>query len=147
MNSERFVYCEYCDDIRQEMFDKISMMGVYRGGLTLLAPLPAVLPKLFVSTHIHTPKNKLFSTVEITLKLNDRVLQDLKIPPEQVKIGQEQAIKDPEAKSVFLQVILGLIPLEITEPGKLRVHAIIDGESFEGNALVITAPQLSEQVR
>jgi hypothetical protein len=36
----------FCDDIREELHGKLSIIGVYRSGMIFWSPLPALLPKL-----------------------------------------------------------------------------------------------------
>ena len=36
----------FCDDIRQEVFGKISLMGIYGSDLKIFSSLPSILPKL-----------------------------------------------------------------------------------------------------
>ncbi len=49
--NQHSVHTMWCDDIRQELGNKPSFMGVYTGGI-VLAALPAVLPRLGLWTTV-----------------------------------------------------------------------------------------------
>jgi len=44
-----FGYTVFCDDIRNEIGGKTTLVGVYAGDLVLQSPLPASIPRLGVS--------------------------------------------------------------------------------------------------
>ena len=46
MNAPRVAYCLFCDDIRQEVGGKTSLIGIYHGDITFNAPKPVAYPKL-----------------------------------------------------------------------------------------------------
>ena len=52
--TERYVHALWCDDIRHELGNKPSFMGVYTGGL-VVSKLPIVLPRLCVFAWVVAP--------------------------------------------------------------------------------------------
>ena len=49
----RYVHATYCDDIRQEVGGKLTLVGVYNGSL-LVPSFPVVLPKLCLALQVVT---------------------------------------------------------------------------------------------
>lgn len=68
-NADRFVTAIFCDDIRQEVGEKVSLMGCYQGEL-LVEAMPAMLAKLCVFLTVSTPIGRPIK------KLSIRVMQD-----------------------------------------------------------------------
>lgn len=65
----RYVHTIWCDDIRQEVGNKPSFMGVYTAGI-FLQSLPVVLPRLAAYVWVTTPIDRRFQ------KLNIRGVRD-----------------------------------------------------------------------
>ena len=53
-NVDRFVHTIFCDDLRQEVGNKVSFMGCYQGEL-FVPFVPLLLPKLCVYVTVSTP--------------------------------------------------------------------------------------------
>ena len=68
--NERYVHAIWCDDIRQEVGNKPSFMGVYTGGI-LVQTLPIVLPRLAVYIWANTPIERPFQKIRIRIERND----------------------------------------------------------------------------
>ena len=66
----RWVNVVWCDDIRQEIGNKPSLMGVYTGGLAVPA-LPATLPRLAAWINVHTPTSRPFQRLTVRIRRND----------------------------------------------------------------------------
>ena len=60
----RYLEVIYCDDVRQEVGNKQSLIGVYPGDLYLEA-LPAVLPKLCMVATLVIPAAECFESLRI----------------------------------------------------------------------------------
>ena len=70
MNAEAYCYVIWCDDVRQELGNKPSFMGVYTGGL-VLPGLPAVLPRLTAWVVLSMPLGRPWAAVSISLARDD----------------------------------------------------------------------------
>ena len=138
MPTERYVFCEYCDDIRQEMFGKLSLIGVYQNTMNIIGVLPIIVPKFFISAHIVTPKDKPFLNAKIDLKVNDTIIESITPSSETLMEGQNDALRNPDVRLLSLRVVIALQPFEVTQSGRLRVQITADGEEFESNGLIIT---------
>lgn len=68
--SSRYVHAIWCDDIRQEIGNKPSFMGVYVGGMTV-GSLPVMLPRLAVYLWINTPLDKPLKKISFRIMRDD----------------------------------------------------------------------------
>lgn len=73
----------YCDDIRQEVGNKNSYMGVYAGDLFVEA-FPVTLPKFCIQANVYMPAAKPAEQLRLRVMQEDRCLIDtgfLEAPP------------------------------------------------------------------
>jgi hypothetical protein len=110
----QFEYAIICDDIRHEMGDKFSLMGVY-GSHMGVAQLPFVLPKLSVAiAYRHVQGGDTFAIA----------LQD---PSDQI-VGEPIMNEVPkEVKGLTRFMIFGVFPpMHITQAGLYKVVIMIN---------------------
>ena len=102
-----------CDDVREEINNKFSLMGIY-GKDIVFGKIPAVLPKLFLVILLEEIIQP-FSEIHVTLRLP-------KIEPQVFKYKAPPKIK-PEMN---LNVILMITPFRVEEAGNARFELRID---------------------
>lgn len=137
MSAERHIFSLFADDIRHEINGKVSLIGMYQGGMNIAGKLPVSIPKLVISTYINTPVDQPFQEISIDLMLNDQVLQNLTPPPQAVQDMQDSIPQYSDTRMISMLMVLVLQPLNVTEEGRLFVRATLDGKTLEGNALRI----------
>ena len=132
MPEARFVFAQFCDDVRHEIGNKFSLMGCYAGEL-IVDKLPTVLPKLCTQINVLTPTDRPFSRLLIRATLNSELLAELEYPEDQL------VVKNPMSESRWLGVmaIMAFGPLAISEPCKLSIEAETEEGILLGNALSI----------
>lgn len=135
MSAERYIFCLFADDIRQEVNGKVSLIGMYQGGMNIVGPLPVALPKLVITAYINTPVDQPFQEVSVDLMLNDQVLQNVTPPVQSIKDLQNSAPQYSDSRMISMLMVLVLQPFNVTEEGRLYVKASLDGKVLEGNAL------------
>lgn len=81
MPETRYVTVQFCDDIRQEVGNKYSLVGCY-GPSMLLSAVPVVLSKLCAFVRIYTPVNRPFAKLSIRVLRGDQLLTEMEIPQE-----------------------------------------------------------------
>lgn len=138
MSEHRSVFAIYCDDIRQEVGNKLSFMGCYNGHL-ILSQLPIVLPQLCVQVTVITPMTRPFQKLTIKLYKDDQVLAT-HIFPDTDLVGQANLINSSmpiEQQAIFFKSNFVLSPFAIDTPGVLRVRAENEGEELKGPGLII----------
>ena len=138
----RFAYSIFCDDIRHEVNNKSSYIGII-GNLMYIPTLPAVLPKLCVSVSANTPHDQPFESLKIKGTLGETVLFDVDLDEEQLKQMHNQAVNQiDDAKGLAMQALFVMSPLHIQEPGKIKISVIADGVDLECNGMQISlAPE------
>ena len=78
-NADRYLTVTFCDDIRHEVGNKMSLIGCYQGEL-MVETAPTALPKLCALIAATTPTNKPFKTLTIRVMKDDAELARLEIP-------------------------------------------------------------------
>jgi hypothetical protein len=132
---ERFVHTLWCDDIRQEVGNKPSFMGVYTGGLVVQS-LPVKLPRLCVWTWVVSPIDQPVGKLTLSVMRDDgQVLASLEHDSSAMEFPAV-----PEATRQQLMFGLALGPISIDENLRyLKVVASIEGEEWQGPKLHVTA--------
>ncbi|MBK6007625.1 hypothetical protein JJB11_16115 [Ramlibacter ginsenosidimutans] len=142
----RTAFSLFCDDLRQEVGGKQTLVGVYSGAQVEInqAP-PLILPRMCVVTHIFTPLTSPFKRLAIDARWNGAVLQ--RVEPEVNWLAEIQKMKGPpDAKVWNVQAALVLQPFAVSEAGVLRMYVTMDNEEFESNGLNFHFNLPSQQV-
>ncbi len=130
MIKSRFVIATFCDDVRQEVGNKVSLIGCYGSDL-IVEGFPAVLPKLFIYVQAVTPLDTMFSNLKLRTDLNGDTIAELNVPCDLLNKPRD------EAKNFKALAIMSFSPLVITEPSTLKVIAETEDGDFYGGSLWI----------
>jgi hypothetical protein len=133
-----YAFVVWCDDIRQEVGNKPSFMGVYTGALVVPA-LPAVLPKLCIWATLVVPASMVLDEVSLVIK-QDGQAQLLQIPPFTPEAAADLPNGVPTV-SQHLMFFMTLAPLPLPA-GCLYLEAtvIVNGVGLPPQKLHIQAP-------
>lgn len=138
----RFAYAIFCDDIRNEVNGKISLMGIF-GNLMYLPEFPAVLPKLCAVLTASTPANRPFQSVSFKGTMDENVVFEMALDSNQMEQMRQQSsglIEDPKGFEAKAMVVLS--PLHLAAPTKIKISIVADGEEIECGGLQISkAPE------
>lgn len=131
----------YCDDIRQEIGGKLSLMGVYNG-VMYVQQFPVTLPKFWVVATFVTSKDEAPKSLKFRVFKNNEPLADLDATPEhlqQLAAAREPVVPMPDgSRSVIsTQTQVCFTPLLLDAPCVLRVAAITDKDEVRGLGLQI----------
>lgn len=128
----RTIESVWCDDIRNEMSGKISLMGVYQS--ELIVPVEVTIPKLCCYIMLKSPIDEKISSVVIRLMKNDSeelVRANIDEVPD---IPQDM----PDAKFYHISAAMIIAPFQIDKSTQcLRAVAEIDGQEISGAGLNI----------
>ena len=118
----------FCDDIRQEVGNKLSLMGVYFGDLYFPTPFPNSLPKLCASISYMERPGESTEPVKIIL-LGPTSDEDGPLFENDLPMDEVRAIKmptDPEADDpfCFAQINISIASLLIKKEGRITVWAV-----------------------
>jgi hypothetical protein len=137
----------YCDDIRNEVGGKVSLMGVYSGDM-IIPSFPTTMAKFCAQITLQFPRNappkqgvvlRLLSGEAVLAEagMDQSALAGAPLPPTDPEIPEEDA-------GLAMVVTFMLAPLQVNEPIKISLRAIVDGEEMKGNAIKIRTPTEEE---
>jgi hypothetical protein len=134
-NTDRYLTVIFCDDIRQEVGNKMSLIGCYQGEL-IVNSAPTALPKLCALITVTTPKGKPFKSLTIRVVKNDDEFARLEIP----EIGLNEVAQnnvDATATRKSINTALMFAPFVIDKQFALRVLATTEEGEIVGPRLLI----------
>ena len=127
----------YCDDIREEVGNKVSFMGIYSSELTV-PNAPVLLTKLCIVVKAVTDIDDPFEALDVRVvkvKGNNDEIELLSTGP--VSLPTERPGPDTGLTRMAVQMNFILAPFQIDEETKLRVKAITEREELRGVTLRI----------
>lgn len=120
MIPDRFVTFQFCDDIRQEVGNKYSLIGCYNG-VVQIAPIPSVLPKLCAVVRIDTPITRPFKKLVARIIRDEKPIAEIAFPPEAFSIDPRLAPDGAQRHSLL--AMFAMAPFPVEAPSTLRVEA------------------------
>lgn len=131
-NADRFVHAIFCDDIRQEMGNKVSFMGCYQGEL-FVPFVPLMLAKLCVQVTISTTVDRPIKSLTVRLDQGENRLAVIDVPVDDFERSMPPVPEEEKRWSASVGVMLS--PFNITEPGEIRVVVITEEGEMPGPCL------------
>ncbi len=132
----------FCDDIRQELGGKYSLMGCYTGSIVFSDALPTVCPKFCIQAELSIPLNYDFRTVNFFLEVemedgeSHKIFETGAIEPERPRnLTEEQAAKDDAVLQINIPVTF--TPFEVPTLGVLKMRAYVDDRLIKLGSLII----------
>ena len=144
---ERSIHVLWCDDIRREVGNKPSFMGVYTGAL-LMPTIPSVLTRLAAYVSLTTPVERPFRKLVITVRSGaqskgDEPIARLDFPTgDLASVPESPPGEDPSKMFVCIDAALLLGPIAVTDQTKwLKVFVETEDETVESFKLhMLRAP-------
>lgn len=138
----RFAVSHFCDDVRAELGNKLSVMGIYSGELIVPAT-PFVLPKLCCVISCITPADQKFSTLKFRLAIDDADIAQGEMPPELMAGMAQQVLSrgsgDDPVSRYSLSFTLVVSPFLISKSHVIKAYANADGQELAAGRLYVTA--------
>lgn len=139
----------YCDDIREEVGNKFSYMGVYSGELTV-PNAPLLLPRLCVVAKVITDIASPFESLEVRIVMvkGDDETEILSTGP--IPFPADLPRQNDDSTRLMAQMTFMLSPFQINEETTLRVKAITEREELSGTTALrirIVPPQASPTIQ
>ncbi|MEW6292791.1 MAG: hypothetical protein AB1544_05735 [Pseudomonadota bacterium] len=136
----RHIEVIYCDDIREEVGNKLSYMGVYSGELHVQAA-PVVLTKLSIAVKVVTDFADPFKELEVRVLKGEDDSELLTTGPLPTPPNLED-IPGSGSKFMVAQMAFFLAPFQIDGETILKVKARTEREELVGMALrILVTPQ------
>jgi hypothetical protein len=140
-NADRYVTVIYCDDIRQEIGNKLSFIGCYQGGELHVQAAPVALPKLFAFVTVVTPKDRPFKSLSIRVLQDETELGKLEV---QDGLGALPPNADETSTRLFASTAMMFAPFIIEKPTVLRVLVTTEEGDMIGPRLAIKVQAVPE---
>ena len=139
----RHAHCLFCDDIRTEVGNKTSLIGIY-GGELFVDECPAVLPKICISAFMSTDAEQPLRTLTVQVSHKGAVLQENIVPEDQLLAMQQALLERGSASDPIRVFSIGcnimFAPFVIDEESVLEVAMVADGDSHLAGKLRIRCP-------
>ena len=126
----------FCDDVRQEIDGKLTLVGVYNSNLTVFGGFPAVLPKLCVVVWLNGPLANFLTCTKITLV--GEPLGDVRPELNLREMSKPSFVPEGATRRQFIAV-LPLAPCTLSEAGIMIVNAETEAGILSIGKLRITA--------
>jgi hypothetical protein len=130
----------FCDDVRQEVGNKLSYLGVYSGNLVVPA-FPTNLVKLCCVFSLHVPSKSPPKSVTFKLLREEEVIFEASLPPEHIKSLETLAGSGKDTRVLTMGTIAQFVSFPITHACALQARAIVDGEEIRGGGLDLQAAE------
>ena len=139
-NTRGYVFAVWCDDIRQEIGNKPSFMGVFTGGI-LLPSVPGVLSRLSVYLWLVMPIEQSIESMDI------QVVRDDGFVLAEIKHEGPTTVAGPRPDDALLQQVgLGLSMGAVEIPAGCQwfvVKVKVNGDELESPKLRVTVDPAS----
>jgi hypothetical protein len=127
----------FCDDIREEVGNKVSYMGIYTGVLQVQS-MPSLLGKLCVVVRLQSDLKKPFEQIEIRIvKEKGREEVEELLNTGVIQQPAEIPVLDEWANRYLAQFHFVLQSFPVEDSFDLRVKVRTESEDLEGTALRI----------
>jgi hypothetical protein len=135
------MWATFCDDVRQEVGNKLSYLGVY--GPNLIVPeFPTTLLKLCCVFSVRVPMNASPKHVLFKLLRDEEVLFEADVSPSEIMAPPLSVTADETAgMALTIGSIAQLVGFPITQRCFLKARAIVDGRELRGGALELLAAE------
>lgn len=144
-----FVTAIYCDDIRQEIGGKQSLMGIYNADL-IVGEFPTTLAKLCVQVTVRFPFGRSAENLTVKMLMDETELTKIDLPQGEIRRMMESApTSEVSSEDRFVAAALAVqfSPLQLEKPSVLRARALVDGREVKANALRIRVSTEAERER
>lgn len=130
----------FCDDVRREVGDKLSLMGVYNGSL-IFNKFPAQMPILHAVLSLVFPIDIIPESLKLILTDDDDLEFTVEFTEEELTEQRERALTsgDSEAKNCKMTSIIKLPNVSFKSKTIFRTIATLNGDPILGDGLIVTS--------
>ncbi len=136
----RYAHCHFCDDVRFEIGNKTSLMGLYSGEM-LVQSAPTIVPKLCFFVQCSTDINIPFQVLKIRISDKDQLLIEQTVEGEELKNVFAQTAMRGSSEDPIERLTIGLTlvasPFIIEKENIITVIITADGEEMTAGRLRI----------
>jgi hypothetical protein len=130
----------FCDDVRQEVGNKLSYLGVYGGNLVVPA-FPTTLIKLCCVFSLLLPSKAPPKSVTFKLLRDEEVIFETDLPPDHIKSLEKLAASGSDSRAIATGTVAQFVSFPVTHACALKARAIVDGKEIPGGGLDLQAAE------
>lgn len=129
------MWATFCDDVRQEVGNKLSCMGIY--GASLVVPaFPTTLVKLCCIFNVRVPVTSPPRSVVFKLFRDDELIFEADLSAG----GTDTLVPGlppggPEPQVLMVSSVAQFVSFQVTRRATLRARAYVDGRELKGGGL------------
>lgn len=142
MSFEPFMWSTFCDDVRQEVGNKLSYLGIYGPNLVVPA-FPTTLLKLCCVFNVRVGAANPPQSVIFRLLRDDEVIFEHGLEAGRDSLPTARA-NDVDIQALTIGSVAQLVGFAITRPSRLKARAIVDGRELRGGTLDLQAAPSAE---
>lgn len=142
MPEPRVAHCVFCDDIRQEIGNKLSLMGVYAADLFIVGKPPIVLPRFGIVVWIIADIDDAIERVTTTVLMPPDGAQIVRIETSGGTARTPQLLEG--ARKLIARQIIPIAPFVVRHAGIMQVMVETERGELRAGRLMIhfaDAPQ------
>jgi hypothetical protein len=147
MSQGQFSYALFCDDVRFELGNKPSYMGLY-GGEMLLPGFPTVLPKLCCIVTFSSPRGSVPRELTAVVYVGDKEMVRQAVPSEFLSRAEQQADSAAEGQDpvdrIAIAINFVINNVDFESPTTVRAVVTADGTDWLAGKLRIRQGPASE---
>jgi hypothetical protein len=136
VSGDRFVSTQFCDDVRQEVGNKFSLIGCY-GPAIDVQPVPSVLPKLCAMVKVYTPLHRPFQKLIVRILRDDKPIAELPFASE--ALARPVGDPPPGVRWQLIIAVFVMSPFPVEAACALRVEAETEEEVLSGGTTWLNA--------
>ena len=145
MTDQVYGYALFCDDIRQEVGGKQTLVGLYTGGMSVQGKSPVVIPLFSALLNLVLPIDLDFNRVEFKLikELDDQSVDIFAAHTEEAKaqlVSRLDGVAPPEKLMAQIPVRMGNFVAE--DGARIKARAFVDGREVRLGTLHISFSEI-----
>lgn len=136
IDTERYVHGIFCEDVRQEVGETISIVGMYPSALLANSGCPFVLPKFSAIIWVVYPIEDDPPAISGTLEVPGASPVAIEVP-----ITADRSSTPPDSTRTIAMATLRMANLVVKELGTIRLKIRVWGEQWLAASLRVIGPQ------
>lgn len=136
MTVERAAFATFCDDVRQEVGNKHSLIGCYSGEMVFNS-LPSTVPRLCAFVVVKTPIEQPIKKLIFRAVMNDQVIAEIAIPEEELIAMAEAVVAEGNLRYLAAQAVIALVSFKVQERSELRITVETESGLLDAGGMLI----------
>jgi hypothetical protein len=135
-------YALFCDDIRREVGNKASLLGIYSGIAIFEADFPITIPRLCIAVYWLQDRDDERRPTKIKVFSSDEGKDELVIEGDiPIEAFDQAPMVTPDANILHAVIHIALAPFVVEKPSTLKVRAFYGDEEYKlGRLRMVKAP-------